>query len=138
VKRYYTALRRLRAASNPLHPAVKPWLSFAISGKTLELARELKTAEALVNQKSPPPARDATRQKIAVAASHELLEWWGHKAAVTRGGKWAQLAKILINDRHLDVFDHLRSYRGSNGPRVQKLRGANSVAYFMGRGPVEK
>ena len=131
VTRYYAGLRRLRAASNSLHPAIKPWLSFAIRGKTLNLARESETAKALVNQKSPPPARDATRQKIAVAAAHELLEWWGHNAAVTRGGKWAQLARILINDPHLDVFDHLRNHKHNPGPPVQKLRGANWVAYLM-------
>jgi hypothetical protein len=138
VKRYYAGLRRLCAASNCLHPAIKPWLSFAISGKTLNLARELETAEALINQKSRRPARDASRQKIAVAAAQELLEWWGHKIAVTRSGTWARLVRILINDPHLDVFDHLRSQKSSPALRVQKLRGANWVAYFMRREPAEK
>ena len=56
-------------------------------------------------------------------------EWWGHKAAVTRGGKWEQLAKILTGDLTVDLFDHLREFKRSPSPTVEKLRGANSIVY---------
>jgi hypothetical protein len=138
LKRYHAALRELRAASNALDPAIKPWFSLAVSGKTLDLGREIEIAEVLLKQKSPPPARDATRQKIAVAAARELLEWWGHKRSVTRGGRWAELTKILVGDMVHDVFDHLRSYKRNPGPRMQKIRTRTGVAYFMRREPAEK
>jgi hypothetical protein len=138
LKRYYAALRELRAASNALDPAIKPWFSLAVSGKTLDLGREIEIAEVLLKQKSPPPARDATRQKIAVAAAHELLEWWGHQPRITRGGHWAELTKILLGDLVHDVFDHLRSYKRNPGPRMHKIRGRNGVVHFMRREPAEK
>jgi hypothetical protein len=64
-----------------------------------------------------------------VAAAYDLLQWWGHKAAVTRGGKWAQLAKILAGDQTVDLFDHLREFKRSPSPTVEKVRGALSTLY---------
>ena len=103
----------------------------------LDLSREIEVAEALLNQKSRVPARDASAQKIAVAAAHELLEWWGHQPRITRGGPWAELTKILLGDLVLDVFDHLRTYKRNPGPRMQKIRTRKGVAYFMRREPAE-
>jgi hypothetical protein len=68
-------------------------------------------------------------QQGRLAAAYDLLQWWGHKAAVRRGGKWAQLAKILAGDRTVDLFDHLREFKRSPGPTVEKLRGADSIVY---------
>ena len=50
-------------------------------------------------------------------------------AAVTRGGKWAQLATILAGDRTVDLFDHLRKFKRSPGPTVEKVRGTNWILY---------
>jgi hypothetical protein len=86
-----------------------------------------------LDRPSPPPRRDATRNKAAVAAAYDLLEWWGQKAAVTRGGKWAQLAKILTGDQTVDLFDHLRDFKRRPRPRIDKVRGADSIAYLMRR-----
>ena len=66
-----------------------------------------------------------------MAAAHDLLEWRGHKATVTRGGKWAQLAQILTGDLTVDLFDHLREFKRSPGPTVEKVRGAHSIVYSI-------
>jgi hypothetical protein len=66
---------------------------------------------------------------MAVAAAYDLLKWWGHKAPVTRGGKWEKLAKILAGDRDVDLFDHLREFKNSPGPSVEKLRGPRFTLY---------
>jgi hypothetical protein len=133
LRRYSAALRRLRAAYYSLDPAIRPWFSFAetayLVGKPTIIDREIVRAEAFLNRPSPPPRRDASRNKAAVAAAMDLLDWWGHKAAVTRGGKWEQLAKILNPDQTVDLFDHLRLFKRSPGPRVEKLPGAHSILY---------
>ena len=58
-----------------------------------------------------------------MAAAYDLLEWWGHKAAVTRGGKWAQLAAILAGDPTVDLFDHLREFKRSPGTDCRESAG---------------
>jgi hypothetical protein len=135
--RYYAALRRLRAAYASLDPAIRPWFSFAetahVAGKPTIIDREIARAEMFLDRPSPPPRRDATRNKAAVAAAYDLLEWWGQKAAVTRGGKWAQLAEILTGDQTVDLFDHLRDFKRRPRPRIDKVRGADSIAYLMRR-----
>jgi hypothetical protein len=137
VSRYYAALRRLRAAHSSLDPAIRPWFSFAetayIAGKPTIIDREIARAEMFLDRPSPPPRRDATRNKAAVAAAYHLLEWWDQKAAVTRGGKWAQLAKILIGDQTVDLFDHLREFKRLPHPSIEKVRGADSIAYLTRR-----
>ena len=133
LRRYCSALRRLRTAYRSLDPAIRPWFSLAetayVAGKPTVIDREIANAEAFLNRPSPPPRRDASRNKAAVAAAYDLLEWWGRKAAVTRGGKWEQLAKILTGDLTVDLFDHLREFKRSPGPTVEKLRGADSIVY---------
>jgi hypothetical protein len=137
VRRYYAALRRLRAAYASLDPAIRPWFSFAetahVAGRPTIIEREIATAELFLNRPSPPPRRDASRNKVAVAVARNLLEWWGQKAAVTRGGKWAQLAKILIGDQTIDLFDHLREFKRLPHPSIEKVRGADSIAYLTRR-----
>ena len=133
LRRYCAALRRLRTAYRSLDPAIRPWFSLAetayVAGKPTVIDREIARAESLLDWPSPPPRRHASRNKAAVAAAYDLLQWWGRKAAVTRGGKWAQLAKILAGDRTVDLFDHLRKLKRSPGPTVEKVRGANSILY---------
>ena len=133
LRRYCAVLRRLRTAYRSLDPAIRPWFSLAetayVAGKPTVIDREIARAESLLDWPSPPPRRHASRNKAAVAAAYDLLQWWGHKAAVTRGGKWAQLAKILAGDRTVDLFDHLRKFKRSPGPTVEKVRGANSILY---------
>ena len=133
LRRYCAALRRLRTAYRSLDPAIRPWFSLAetayVAGKPTVIDREIARAESLLDWPSPPPRRHASRNKAAVAAAYDLLQWWGRKAAVTRGGKWAQLAKILAGDRTVDLFDHLRKFKRSPGPTVEKVRGANSILY---------
>ena len=133
LRRYCAALRRLRTAYRSLDPAIRPWFSLAetayVAGKPTVIDREIARAELFLDRPSPPPRRHASRNKAAVAAAYDLLQWWGHKAAVTRGGKWAELAKILAGDRTVDLFDHLREFKRSPGPTVEKVRGANSILY---------
>ena len=133
LKRYYAALRRLRNAYNSLDPAIRPWFSLAetvhVAGNATVIDREIARTESFLDRPSLPPRRDASRHKAAVAAAYDLLEWWGHKAAVTRGGKWAQLATILAGGRTVDLFDHLREFKRSPGPTVEKVRGAHSILY---------
>ena len=133
LKRYCAALQRLRNAYNSLDPAIRPWFSLAekayVAGNATVIDREIARTEAFLERPSLPPRRDASRHKIAVAAAYDLLEWWGHKAAVTRGGKWAQLATILAGGRTVDLFDHLREFKRSPRPTVEKVRGAHSILY---------
>ena len=133
VRRYCAALRRLRNAYRSLDPAIRPWFSLAetayVAGKPTVIDREIAIAEAFLARPSPPPRRDASRNKAAVAAAYDLLDWWGHKAVVTRGGKWAQLAKILTGDLTVDMFDHLREFRRRPSPSIEKVRGADSILY---------
>jgi hypothetical protein len=137
VRRYSAALRRLRTAYYSLNPAIRPWFSLAetayVAGKPTVIDREIARAEMFLDRPSPPPRRDAARNKAAVAAAYQLLEWWGQKAAVTRGGKWAQLAKILIGDQTVDLFDHLREFKRLPHPSIEKVRGADSIAYLTRR-----
>jgi hypothetical protein len=133
LRRYFAALQRLRTAYSNLDPAIRPWFSLAESAHVTEqptvLDREIAKAEAFLDRPSPPPRREASRNKAAVAAACDLLKWWGHKIAVTRNGKWAQLSKILVGDQAIDLFDHLRAYKSSPGPSVDKMRGPRSILY---------
>lgn len=133
VRRYYTSLRRLRDAYRSLDPAIRPWFSLAetayIAGKPTVIDREIAIAEAFLARPSPPPRRDASHNKAAVAVAYNLLGWWGHKAVVTRGGKWAQLAKVLTGDLTVDLFDHLREFKRGRHPSIEKVRGADFIVY---------
>lgn len=137
VRRYYTSLRRLRDAYRSLDPAIRPWFSLAetayIAGKPTVIDREIAIAEAFLARPSPPPRRDASHNKAAVAVAYNLLGWWGHKAVVTRGGKWAQLAKVLTGDLTVDLFDHLREFKRGPHPSIEKVRGADFIVYRMRR-----
>ena len=133
VRRYYTSLRRLRDAYRSLDPAIRPWFSLAetayIAGKPTVIDREIAIAEAFLARPSPPPRRDASHNKAAVAVAYNLLGWWGYKAVVTRGGKWAQLAKVLTGDLTVDLFDHLREFKRGPHPSIEKVRGADFIVY---------
>lgn len=133
VRRYYTSLRRLRDAYRSLDPAIRPWFTLAetayIAGKPTVIDREIAIAEAFLARPSPPPRRDASHNKAAVAVAYNLLGWWGHKAVVTRGGKWAQLAKVLTGDLTVDLFDHLREFKRGPHPSIEKVRGADFIVY---------
>ena len=137
LRRYCAALRRLRFAYHSLDPAIRPWFSLAetvyVAGKPTVIDREIARAEAFLDRPSPPPRRHASRNKVAVRAAYDLLKWWSHKAAVTRGGKWAELAKILTGDPAVDLFDHLREFKRSHGATVEKVRGSNFVLYHTRR-----
>ena len=133
LRRYLAALRRLQQAYNSIDPAIKPWFSLVeiayIPGKATVIDREIAKAETFLNRPSPPPRRDASRNKAAVAAAFDLLGWWGHKATVTRGGKWAQVTKILAGDEATDLLDHLREFKRNPGPTVEKVRGPDGIVY---------
>ena len=137
LRRYCTALRRLRIAYRTLDPAIRPWFSLAetayVSGKPTVIDREISMAETFLAQRSSFPRRDASRNKVAVKVANHLLNWWGHRASVTRGGKWEKLAKILTGDRAIDLFDHLRGFKRRPGPRIEKLRGARAIVYRASR-----
>jgi hypothetical protein len=137
LRRYLAALRRLRTAYYSIDPAIRPWFSLAetayVARKPTIIDREIARAEALLDRPSPPPRRDASRNKAAVAAAYDLLRWWGHKAAVRRGGKWAELAKILAGDLTVDLFDHLRAFKRNPGPTVDKIRGPRGILYLSRR-----
>jgi hypothetical protein len=135
LRRYCAALRRLRAAYHSLDPAIRPWFSLAktayIPGKPTVIDREIAKAEAFLDRPSSPRCH-AGRKKAAVAAAHDLLQWWTHKVAVTRGGKWEQLAKILAGDLGVDLFDQLREFKRSLGPVVEKIRNRSSIVCVDG------
>jgi hypothetical protein len=133
IRRYYAALREVLAAYRALDPAIRPWFSLAetayVAGKPTVIDREIARAEAFLSRPSPRPRREASRNKAAVAAAYDLLRWWGRKAAVTRGGEWAELAKILAGNRTVDLFDHLRAFKRTPGPSVEKAWRARSIVH---------
>jgi hypothetical protein len=133
VRRYYAALRWTRSAYCALDPAIRPWFSLTetayVAGKPTLIDREIAIAETFLDKPSRPPRRDAARNKAGVAAAHDLLSWWGHKAVVTRGGKWDQLAKILIGDLTVDLFDHLREFKRRPSRSIEKVRGPDWIVY---------
>jgi len=133
LRRYCAALRRLRASYNAIDPAIRPWFSLAetayVAGNPTVIDREIAMAAVFLDRPSPPPRRNASRNKLAVAAAHDLLFWWGHKAVVTRGGKWAQLAKILAGNQTVDLFDHLREFKRRPVPGIEKVRGPDWIVY---------
>jgi hypothetical protein len=137
LKRYHAALRRLRNAYQSLDPAIRPWFSLVetayISGKPTVVDREITIAEAFLARPAAPPRRDASRNKVAVGVASYLLDWWGGKASATRGGEWEKLANILTGDLTIDLFDHLREFKRRPGPRIEKLRGAQSIVYLTRR-----
>jgi hypothetical protein len=137
LRRYCAALRRLRIAYRSLDPAIRPWFSLAetayVARKPTVVDREIANAEAFLDRPSLPPRREASRNKAAVAAAYDLLRWWGHKAAATRGGKWEQLAKILVGDRTVDLFDHLRQFKRKPEPPIEKVRGPTGILYHRFR-----
>ena len=112
---------------------VQPRKTAYIAGKPTVIDREIAIAEAFLARPSPPPRRDASHNKAAVAVKYNLLGWWGHKAVVTRGGKWAQLAKVLTGDLTVDLFDHLREFDRGPHPSIEKVRGADFIVYRMRR-----
>jgi hypothetical protein len=133
LKRYSRALRRVLAAYYSLDPAIRPWFSLAetayVAGKPTMIDREIERAEAFLSRPASAPRRSADRNKLAVAAAYDLLDWWRQSAAVTRGGKWERLARILTGDLTIDLFDHLRNYRRQPGPSIEKVKGARSIVY---------
>ena len=124
------ALRRLRTACRS-DPAIRPWFILAetacVAEKPTYIDREIARANSFLNRRSPRPRRHASRTKAAVAEAYHLLQWWGHKAAVTRGGKWADLATILAGERTVDPFDHLREFKVPARP--SRNCGATSIVY---------
>jgi hypothetical protein len=132
---YYAALRRLRSASSSLDPAIKPWFSFAdpaySTGKALE--KEIAKAEVFLNRPSARPRRHASLTKVAVAAAYELLVWSNHEPTVTRGGKWERLARLLAGDLNIDLFEHLREFKGKPGPITEKVRCKDAIGYQFRR-----
>jgi hypothetical protein len=137
LQRYVDAMRWLRAAYQKLNPAIRPFFSLSevghIAGKPTHIDREIAQAEAFLGQ--PSPRSRARGHKAAVAASNDLLRWWGRTATTTRRGEWAQLAGILAGDQTVDLYDLMRAYKHSNMPPVEKLRGEHSVLY---RRPVRR
>jgi hypothetical protein len=133
LKSYSAALRKLKTSCNTLDPAVRPWLSvaMAVSGKAIDLNREIQTAEQLAKQPSGVPGPDSSPRKMAVAAAHDLLGWWGHQPTVTRDGKWAQLAQILAGGPAFEPFEHMRTFKRNPSPRVEKVRGNGWIYYRM-------
>jgi hypothetical protein len=90
-------------------------------GQPTHLHREIEKAEAILDP--PSSSSRAAQHKAAVAMAYNLLNWHGHRATTTRGGKWALLAGILTGDRKVDLFDHLCAFKRRPGPTVEKLRG---------------
>jgi hypothetical protein len=135
---YYAALRRLRSAFRALDPAIRPFFSLAdpayATGEMLE--KEIAKAEKFLDRRSARPRPHASHSKAAVRAAHDLLRWWNQEATVTRGGKWDKLAKILAGDLTMDVFEHLREFKRSPGPTIEKIRYKNGILYrSRGRQP---
>jgi hypothetical protein len=133
---YHRALRQLLRAIDSLDPAIKPWFSLAHSGTTTtRIKAEIATTEAFLKQPPAPPRRDGSRNKAAVAAAYDLLVWRGHKATVTRGGTWEELAQILAGDLIVDLFEHLRKFKQSPRTIVEKVRVGNTGIHYRSARP---
>jgi hypothetical protein len=134
VERYRAALRRLRLAYDGLDPAIRSWFSLAetahVAGVPTVIDREIVRTDGFLERPSPSPRRDAFRNKEAVARARDLLNWWGHEATISRTGKWMRLSQILLGDRTVDVFDHLRDRR-HRGPGIAKVLMRGGTLYLF-------
>jgi hypothetical protein len=112
IRRYRNASMEVQAAYDAFDPSIVRWFSLAevasIKGIPTVIDREIEKADHLIKP-SPSPKRDAVRPKTAVRAAYSLLVKWGHEPAVTRGGKWEKLARILAGGP-IYVFEHMRTY----------------------------
>jgi hypothetical protein len=138
LERYCAALRRLASALRTLDPTIRPWFSFADpnydAGQMIE--EEIKKVTEFLNRPSVAPSRNACWNKAAVAAAYTLLTWRQQKTAITRGGKWEKLAKILAGNQNVDLFDHLRKFRKSPSLKIEKFRlDSGTILYLGGRQP---
>jgi hypothetical protein len=88
----------------------------------MAIETEIAKAEAISDHPPAPPRRDASRNKVAVAAAYDLLTWNGQHTTVTRGGRWEKLAKILAGNLSVDLFEHLRKFKQSPGMIIEKVR----------------
>jgi hypothetical protein len=88
-RRYGAALGRLRNAYHSLDPAIRPWFSLAetayVAGKPTVIDREIAKAEEFLARPSPPPRRDASRNKAAVAMAWHC-SGGGDTTPVSRAG----------------------------------------------------
>jgi hypothetical protein len=135
LRRYIKALRDVQTAYGRIHPAIKPWFSLSemayIVGQPTVIDREIGKAELFLAKPSPPPQPDAIRAKAAVQVAHSMLGWWGHKANVTRGGKWEKLAKVLAGGQAA-VFEHMRIFKQNpEPPIIDKLKSSNLLAFAL-------
>ena len=98
-----------------------------VDGKPTHIDREIAKAEEFLGQ--PSPSSRANRHKAAVAASSDLLKWWGRRAHRDARREWARLAGILADNQKVDLLDHMRAYKRRRAPTVEKLLGKHSVLY---------
>jgi hypothetical protein len=112
LKRFVTGLQRAHSA---LDPAIRR--HFSVAGMVAAAAGFLKP--------SPPSGgADASTKKAAVLVARDLLAFWGHRAAATRGGKWDQTAVALFGDWDAELFDHLRAAKRGPAPAIITIRDA--------------
>jgi hypothetical protein len=120
LRSYKNALDYAQARRAKVDPAIRPWLRADLLG-------EIAWVEKLLAKRSQPK-RDAIKKKVAAAAAHNLLVWWGHKPVTTRGGNWDLLAKALagIDATATSLHGHLNTsnlvpliiVRDKNGSRL--------------------
>jgi hypothetical protein len=135
LKRYDAALRRLLAAFKSLDPAIKPWFSYADPNyeAVQGIEAEINKVEEFLKRPSATPSPSANWNQAAVAAAHTLLTWRKQNAAITRGGKWEKLAKILAGDQNTGLFDHLRKFRKRPARKIKKYRLKSGGVGYVGR-----
>ena len=128
LQRFLKTARRLKSDFQALDPAHKPYLAEVVAHpigiQPLPLIdRLIFQATALLNK---PPAKRQRPGKRGVIASDlrrvaaqwadALLLWCGHVSgpawsAITRGGKWEEITKLLIGDEDAEVLNHLRAVK---------------------------
>jgi len=121
--RYKTALHDVQAAFAALDPAIKPWFTLPDG-----IERELGRTDL---RKSRPPKPDAVATKLATMTSYSLLVWWGHRPALSRGGDWARLTKILAGSG-ASPFEHMRGFK-KDPVYIDKTVARNGVFYRLRR-----
>jgi hypothetical protein len=117
------ALHDIRSAYEGLGD-LRPWFS---PPNEIALEHDLDTASALLKAKPGAAKRSARLAKAAVPLACALLLRWGHKPAVTRGGTWECLTKILANT-DASAFEHIRNFKKKAKPVFGKFSAARASA----------
>ena len=132
LKQHKTALRNAVDTYDKIDVSIKPWFYNPVleaPGNRQLFNRQSNTIdEMLAGPVRPQKRDDATLAKAAIPVTYSLCAWWGHKASLTRGGRWEQLINAVAC-RKVAAFEHMRRYKKNPTPIIDKLKFRDGLAF---------